>query len=86
MLKLLPSHRPVFHITLRILCSINNVLDYINDAWLQGMWVLCDSMSYFFNSTWLFQESQQPIFTSFQIIFSFPFIYILKCLNAPTEL
>lgn len=47
MLKLLPSHRPVFLITLRILCSINNVLYYINDAWLQAMWILCDSVSYF---------------------------------------
>lgn len=81
MLKLLQSHRPAS--PLRILCSINNVLDYIKYAWLQATWVLCDSMNYFFNSTWLFQETQQPIFTSFQIIFSFPFIYIFKCLNTP---
>lgn len=56
MLKLLLSHRPVFLITLRILCSINNVLGYINDAWLQVMWILCDSVSYFLIAPGFFKQ------------------------------
>ena len=87
-LKLLLSHWHIFLITLRIPYSINDLWDsYINGAWLPLIWNLCDSLSYFFNSTWQFSGKSATLHhLKFLVWYFIPIHFYFKSLNALTEL